>query len=400
MADMKEKHKYAYLKNGDVVEQVLRVLPKLDDHNNSGPDAFIASFLRLTSDSKVLLLSYAHRSNKFQSENIYARAYKCVYRSIVPWRIIQTTIKRGYVFVDVLVRLILFRPDRIVCGRQGLMLWSAYFASKILAKPLVHSRHASVIQKQKSVISKLNIAIDSWIIRRIHASVCHGPFTKQQLINEGVDIDKIYEFDVGFEEMTKNCTDTNLLVDISQNGANDIILYVGRMTESKGIFDLFDASKSLLKEKENLRLVYIGSGKDFNQLKDKITAQELSDKIILLGNVPHNELAGIYKQSTISVTPTLHAREARCMAAMEALVMGTPVISPNGGAFPYLIKDNYNGLLYEVDSVIDLRDKIKRVITDKTTYDQLKSGAIESGKKLMIPNYTFAQAIDKAFSNN
>ena len=85
------------------------------------------------------------------------------------------------------------------------------------------------------------------------------------------------------------------------------------------------------------------------------------------------------------------------MAAMEGLVMGVPVIAPRFGPFPYLITHEQNGLLFEPDSVSDLRSCIGRVLQDNTLYDQLKRGAKESGARILNPPRTFSQAVEQAF---
>ena len=58
------------------------------------------------------------------------------------------------------------------------------------------------------------------------------------------------------------------------------------------------------------------------------------------------------------VTPTQSQfPEGRCMATMEGLVMGVPVIAPNFGPFPFLVKHGENGLLFEPDSSHDIQDE-------------------------------------------
>ena len=52
------------------------------------------------------------------------------------------------------------------------------------------------------------------------------------------------------------------------------------------------------------------------------------------------------------------------MSVMEGLVMGLPVIAPNFGPFPYLVKDRVNGLLYVPDSVEQLGRTIDLLLDD------------------------------------
>ena len=85
------------------------------------------------------------------------------------------------------------------------------------------------------------------------------------------------------------------------------------------------------------------------------------------------------------------------MATMEALVMGVPVIAPDWGPFPYLIRNEQNGLLFMGDSVEELKGAILRVLDDGELYEQLRQGADASCYELRNPAIGFLQAVNAAF---
>ena len=85
------------------------------------------------------------------------------------------------------------------------------------------------------------------------------------------------------------------------------------------------------------------------------------------------------------------------MATMEGLVLGKPVIAPNNGPFPFLVKDKQNGLLFHPDSVEDLSIKINKVVEDDELYARLKKGAEETAKILVKAPINFSKAILMAF---
>jgi len=82
---------------------------------------------------------------------------------------------------------------------------------------------------------------------------------------------------------------------------------------------------------------------------------------------------------------------------MEALVMGVPVIAPDWGPFPYLVRNEQNGLLFMGDSVDELTRAIVRVLDDGELYVKLRQGADASGKELRNPAVGFTQAVNAAF---
>ncbi|MGA7802533.1 MAG: glycosyltransferase, partial [Gammaproteobacteria bacterium] len=107
--------------------------------------------------------------------------------------------------------------------------------------------------------------------------------------------------------------------------------------------------------------------------------------------------AGMMQKAKVVVTPTKRAfPEGRCMAAMEALAVGVPVVAPNYGPFPYLVTDNENGRLYEPDSVSSLRQALEQTLTDKNVYENLAEGARQTSVRLVRPAVRFSEAFQSA----
>jgi glycosyltransferase involved in cell wall biosynthesis len=82
---------------------------------------------------------------------------------------------------------------------------------------------------------------------------------------------------------------------------------------------------------------------------------------------------------------------------MESFYVGTPVIAPNYGPFPYLVEHEINGLLYETDNINALSAAIQRILSDQELLKRLRIGAKESGHKLINPGLSFSSAIHLAF---
>jgi glycosyltransferase involved in cell wall biosynthesis len=78
-------------------------------------------------------------------------------------------------------------------------------------------------------------------------------------------------------------------------------------------------------------------------------------------------------------------------------VMGIPVVGPDWGPFPYLVKHGYNGLLFRKDSVEDLERQIARILDDDALYRQLCRGAERSSAEIRSFPVNFYQAVVSAF---
>lgn len=395
MTTSTHKYKYIYIKNGNVIDQIKRIAPLNNKPIQSGPDAFLADLLYALKDEQLLVISHYNKNMSYVYDNIKAIELDCIPKSTSPIRKIYNRFNRIKQFLILIIIMIRFKPDRIICGRLGFMLWATWIVSKLRNIPYIHSRHIRINRSDMSYLKKIEDNIDKWVVSKATACICHGPYTKQQLTQEGIPISKIFEFDISFYDFLSHKDDDIHIEQLKNTGDFRIILFVGRISQEKGVFDLLDACKDILKE--NIKLVYVGEGRDFNKLKDIIDQRNLKNKVILLGNIAHEYLPKLYKLAYIVVTPTQQAKEGRCMSAMESLIMNVPVIAPNGGPFPFLIKHEINGLLYTTDSIQDLTLKINRIFADTKLYKNLINGAHLTGLNLIEPELSFSRAIQKAF---
>lgn len=392
---MEIKHRYAYIKNGDVILQLKSLIKNPAAIPSGGPNAFIADFLSHVGDCPLLLISSQKYSDYYRHRNI--RAY--VMRMSIPaLGAMGAAVARTLSFGGILLHLARFKPTRALCGSLGYPLWVAFIYSKLFSVPLVFSLHNRLEYSGHGPRKRLIAKINKYILRRVNTAICHGPYLRQQLLDIGIPEHRIKEFDCGLKDLWE------------RPGANDnapahgdnhykSITYIGRIDYTKGVFDLLEACRELLESCADIRLVYVGGGYDLNGLKDRISILSLGNRVVLRGTLGRDELAGVIRNSYIVVTPTKSCfPEGRCMAAMEGLAMGIPVIAPAFGPFPYLVKDRINGLLFIPDSVPDLRKKIHELVHDRVLYTRLRQGAQQAGKEILEPATTFYQAVQWAFN--
>ena len=387
--------RYAYIKNGNVIGQLLTINESPNQVPNGGPNAFLAEFLVNVGNQPLLLISNHLRNSHQRINNIEARVFRAK-SSFHPY---GTALVRMPAFFKILFRLIKFKPDRILCGCLGFPLWACYLYARLFSLPLVHSLHNRIVYHDSSWSKRLLAELDKFMLRRIQRVVCHGPFLRQQLLDIGVENNKIAEFDCGFRDMWSEPEQPAAIADLSGGGEWKVITYLGRMDYSKGVSDLLESCAARLVTDSAIRLVYIGDGADLAHLKTLAAQKLLQDKVIFLGLLAHDKLAAVIRQSHVLVTPTRSTfPEGRCMATMEGLAMKIPVIAPNFGPFPYLVQHGVNGLLFTPDSIDDLSAKINTALDDLDLYNRLKQGAHETSQRLLDPPLTFYKAVHWAFN--
>ncbi|MHB1686878.1 MAG: glycosyltransferase family 4 protein [Ignavibacteriaceae bacterium] len=146
-------------------------------------------------------------------------------------------------------------------------------------------------------------------------------------------------------------TKTNLGIPSS----GKIILFIGRITKTKGVDILIEAFKILSRKNQNLYLLIIGSFYD-NRLKKSF--KNLPNEIKLLDAVKNPY--PYYSIADLVVSPS--RIESLSYVMLESGLMHKPFIGAKTGGISEFIDDNINGLLVEPGNVELLVDKMNYLI--------------------------------------
>lgn len=127
------------------------------------------------------------------------------------------------------------------------------------------------------------------------------------------------------------------LADIPESAT--ILLYAGRLSPEKNIGLLVDMMKILSSDADHdFRLLVAGAGPQADRLR-KQGNKYAPGKIIQLGHLDKDKLAGFYANADVFVHP--NPREPFGIAPLEAMASGVPTLAPNaGGILSYATNDN------------------------------------------------------------
>lgn len=373
--------KYIYVKNGDAVDQLDRISRTDWQVSPNGPDAFIGSFLRATRDCEVTLVSRGNRRADMRFENILAhtRAGGRGTAGQIWYRL------RFAMFLA--LKILTARPDRVICGSTGSQLLVCWVACRLTGSPIVHSRHNSIREPQGTRLARLRRNIDVFLMRHVSAIVAHGPFLRAQLISCGVDPQRLFEFEVSFPNAQPE-----------EHAGPKLVLYVGRIEVGKGVFDLLNAVVPLFGDGIDFKLQFVGDGTALPTLKSQISATGLQQHITASGSASHDNVLDLMKRAKVIVTPTrTEFPEGRCMVTLESMAVGVPVVAPNHGPFPYIVRDQQNGLLFESNNARSLQECIRKVLTDEDLARRLRDGAVSTSAELHELRTDFSVAVEQAF---
>lgn len=124
------------------------------------------------------------------------------------------------------------------------------------------------------------------------------------------------------------------------------VVYVGVLIPRKGLTHLITAFAQVVGRVPASELHIIGRPENpdyFQFLKQQVTEQGLSEKVIFLPEMPQQELCYKVAQSTVLVLPSLSEGLGRVL--IEAMAATTPVIGTTVGGIPDIIQDGLTGFL-------------------------------------------------------
>lgn len=140
-------------------------------------------------------------------------------------------------------------------------------------------------------------------------------------------------------------------------------LSVGRVTESKGMRTLIEAFEELQSDLEDVSLTIVGDGALRRELEAHAGKRGL--RVLFLGEVGHERLPEIYRQSDCFVLPSL--METFGVVYVEAMACGLPVIATRCGG-PEEFVDDSNGILVSVGSRAELCEAMRKVREGSSGY--------------------------------
>ena len=223
-----------------------------------------------------------------------------------------------------------------------------------------HAIKYSCLQNSRLVSTTKAIGSYYYKLKRIYDKVrvfiTPSNFMREKLIEFGFDGNKIIHIPT--------------FIDVAQYNPGydhqDYVLYFGRLTKEKGVWDLIKAVEPL-----STKLFIIGNSTDGEDilLKEYVEKKRL-DHIQFLGFKDGTELHEIIRGAMFTVCPSIWY-ENTPISIYESLALGKPVIATNIGSLTEQVIDGENGLLFNYRDIEDLREKIQYLAMNKHLLPQM-----------------------------
>jgi glycosyltransferase involved in cell wall biosynthesis len=166
----------------------------------------------------------------------------------------------------------------------------------------------------------------------------------------------------------------------------DLIGFIGRFSEEKGVQNFAQALTTILNDREDLRVLIAGDG----PLKDSIAAslQEggITARVDFPGWISHDDLPNYLNQLRLLVLPSYTEGLPNIM--LEAMACGTPVLATPVGAIPDVIIDGKTGFIMENNSPECIAANVVRALSSPDL-----ERIAEAGRRFVEETFTFEKVV-------
>ncbi len=191
-------------------------------------------------------------------------------------------------------------------------------------------------------------------------------FTKKTLEEFPGDIPEIEVIPYGFPKVDKPKKYQNI------DGRKLKILFVGGLSQRKGISYLFDAVEGM---KEQVELTIVGK----KAIENCKALNRNLEKHSWIPSMPHHEILACMREHDVFVFPSLF--EGFGMVITEAMSQGVPVITTDRTAGPDLINHGENGWLVDSASAKSIQDVLRILIDSPELIERVGRAAQITAEK-------------------
>jgi glycosyltransferase involved in cell wall biosynthesis len=148
------------------------------------------------------------------------------------------------------------------------------------------------------------------------------------------------------------------------------LLYVGKLSNNKGVDILINAFARIYSSYPWIKLKIVGDGPSKRSFEILASDLGLTEAVQFLGLMPREKLPELYKRAIALVVPSI-CQENFPTVVTEGMTFGCPVIGSARGGIPEILGDNERGLLFKPGDVNDLVDKLLLLLHHPVLRDRL-----------------------------
>lgn len=202
-----------------------------------------------------------------------------------------------------------------------------------------HSGYKAIIQKvyNKIFIKKINKNCNYYFAKTEAA--------QQYLINNGLNKNNhILPVGLDFNKKFHAYKDIERIKEF-RSKFDYLLLYIGKIEKRRNTSFILDVLN--ISGEKNLGLLLVGQGPDMANLVNKIGELRLNSQVLIIKEIPNNQLKQIYELADLFLLPSLY--EPFGMVILESLYFGLPVIASKTAGPLDILKNEKLGICLELN---------------------------------------------------
>ena len=263
-----------------------------------------------------------------------------------------------------------------------------------LPVPVVLTVHGGDIFAFQGLVGRL---LKRMALRGADACTANSAFTRSQLLQ------LCPSAEVSIVPMGVDVTDfepkqRDVLLRQKLGVGAEMILFVGRLVEKKGVHNLLAAMQKVLKKSPQATLVLVGDGTQRHELERMAERLEIAGSVRFLGKLPHEHLPEYYAAADLFVGPSVVDRsgdtEGLGVVFIEAASAGLAIVGTSVGGISDVLIPEVTGIAVEPDQPEALANAIERLLGD----EPLRRRLGEAARQHALRQFSWSQVAGR-FSN-
>lgn len=237
---------------------------------------------------------------------------------------------------------------------------------RLLKKIYFRYARASFLSQDRAISQiKVRAGHIKQMCEMVDAFIAPSQFLKRKFVEFGISNNKIIFSHYGLN--------TDFFRDFERKRSKKIRFgFIGTLLPAKGVHLLITAFNKV--QGSNAELNIYGKNfpyKGFEHYPGYIKRLAKNENIRFMGEFDHRNVAEIFSEIDILVVPSIWYENAP-LVIYEAFMAKVPVITSNIGGMAELVRHGQNGLLFEVNNVADLYEKIKLIVSNTNLIEELR----------------------------
>lgn len=272
-------------------------------------------------------------------------------------------------FLQLIRMLVRVRPDAaLVHATSSLSIlrdWMFMVTARLFGAKVICHYHGTLHSRFPSGETRIGRAVGRFLMSAAHRVIVLSPTYQREMGKAWKRDDLVWASNVADVALFRNMPADTPAPWLAPG--ERAVLFVGRLSAPKGIYDLFDAIPLVAERHPEARFVLVGVAES-DAMEPVIRAEAgrrgIAARLTFLGSLEGRDKAAAFITSKMIVVPSW--TEAFPLVIPEAMAAGLPVIATAVGAIPDFVKDGEDGFLVVPRKPAELADGICRLLDDES----------------------------------